>query len=241
MILAGSNLTQRLDKSQTNDWGEYAAAPHTHERAWDLLARHLPPPASILDLPCGAGRFARQLATAGYSVTAADVAHVEPFRFDIANRVLMDFNRGLLFSDAQFDGVVSIEGIEHLENPSQFLRDLARVIRPGGTIVLTTPNPDSFRSRRLVFIRGYHRFFHAVNDTVKDSGHLLPIDMVFFRGACRRAGLEIVETAVNEPKGRSVVTEFIRPLLQRRLPAYMRGPVPFYGDVILYVLRKPVT
>ena len=232
---------QAIDKSQTNEWGEHAAAPNTHNRVWQLLNQYLPQAQGlkVLDVPCGAGLFAAKLQTLGMDVTGMDIAHVEPFRFDVSRRVLANANEGLPFEATRFDALVAIEGIEHLENPSLFLRECARVLKPGGLMFLTTPNPDSFRSRRYVMFRGHHRYFHAVNDLVKDSGHLLPIDMIFFRGACARAGLEVVETTVNQIKGRNVFTELLRGLLTRKLPAYMRGPVPFYGEVIIYVLRKP--
>lgn len=229
------------DKSQTNEWGEHAAAPNTHNRVGELILKYFPSPQGVrvCDLPCGAGLFSRKLADRGMQVTAMDIAHVEPFRFDLSRRVLGDANQKLPFSDASYDAVVSIEGIEHLENPSLFLRECARILVPGGHLFLTTPNPDSWRSRRYVMTRGHHRYFHAVTDTVKDSGHLHPVDMVFFRGAAARAGLEIQEVTVNQVQGKNWFTESIRRLLTRRLPIYMQGDVPFYGDVIIYVLRKP--
>lgn len=228
-----------VDKSLTNEWGEVAAAPNTHNKALELALKHLPIPARVLDLPCGAGAFSRRLLELGYDVSAADIAHVEPFKIDIGRRILTDFNQPLPYADMSFDGIVSIEGIEHLENPTGFLRELKRVTVPGGKILLTTPNPDSFRSRRYVLTRGYHRYFRPVSNTVKDSGHLLPVDMAFVYGACERVGLSIIETATNRLNGKSVLTELIRPFMQRQLPAYMRGEVPFYGDVALYVLERP--
>lgn len=232
---------QILDKSQTNNWGDHAAAPNTHNRVGELILKYLSNPSEvrICDIPCGAGVFSQKLHELGMRVAAMDIAHVEPFRFDVSKRILADANSRLPFNDESFDAVVSIEGIEHLENPSQYLRECARILVAGGLVFLTTPNPDSWRSRRYVLTRGHHRYFHAVNDTVKDSGHLLPIDMVFFRGACARAGLDILETTVNRVQGKNPFTELMRLCFTRRLPAYMRGEVPFYGDVIIYVLRKP--
>lgn len=243
-MTANIRMTTDIDKIKhiTHEWPSHAAAPGTHQKVFDLVQRHLPSPTGmrIADLPCGAGLFAKRLGDLGVDVVPVDIAAVTPFHADPAKRVLADANQPLPFSDGHFDALVTIEGIEHLENPSQFLRECARVVKPGSRIFLSTPNVDSFRSRRYVAMNGFHRYFGPVNDTDKDSGHLHPIDMVFMRGACLRAGLNILEVTVNRIEKRSWISEFLRKRLTRKLPHYMQGEVPFYGDCIIYVLEKPV-
>lgn len=221
-------------------WPEHAAAHNTHDRMFDMICKHVGNMVgvTICDVPCGAGLFSRRLAEMGMQVTAMDIVAVDPYLFDVTRRVLGDANQGLPFESAKFDSLVTIEGIEHLENPAGFMRECARVVKPGGWVFLSTPNVDSFRSRKYVMFRGYHRFFGPQNDQTKDSGHLLPIDMIFFRGAAARAGLEIIDIGVNDLSGKSWVKERLRKILVRRLPASMRGEIPFYGDVIMYALRK---
>lgn len=222
------------------NWPEHAAAHNTHNRMLEMVQHHLSTleGVAILDMPCGAGLFSSRLGQAGMHVTAMDIEAVKPFQFDSARRVLADANLGLPFDSEKFDALVTIEGIEHLENPRAFLRECARVVKPGGWVFLSTPNVDSFRSRRYVLARGYHRFFGPQGRDSKDSGHLLPIDMIFFHGAAKQAGLEIIAVDVNELSGKSWFKELMRPMLVRNLPLHMRGEVPFYGDVILYAMRK---
>jgi SAM-dependent methyltransferase len=223
-----------------SSWPEHAAARNTHNRMFEIVQRHIGDVKEtfILDMPCGAGLFSSRLAQAGMQVTAMDIEAVEPFKFDSAHRVLADANLGLPFDSEKFDALVTIEGIEHLENPRAFLRECARVVKPRGWVFLSTPNVDSLRSRKGVLVRGYHRYFGPRGEGVKDSGHMLPVDMIFFRGAAKLAGLEIVEVNVNELSGKSWFKELLRPMLVRSLPLNMRGEIPFYGDVILYALRK---
>ena len=227
-------------KHITNEWPQHAAAPNTHNRVLELIGKYLPRPAGlrICDVPCGAGAFSTRLAQLGADVTPMDIAAVEPFLADRARRILSNANQRFPFDDGHFDALVTIEGIEHLENPSQFLRECARVVKAGSLIFLTTPNVDSFRSRRYLFLKGFHRYFGPVNDFDKDSGHLHPIDMVFFRGAAQRAGLEILEVTVNHIDKKSWLSELLRPRLTSKLPHYMQGDAPFYGDVIIYVLKR---
>jgi SAM-dependent methyltransferase len=198
------------------------------------------PDARVCDVPCGAGSLSAQLAAVGLDVIAVDIAAVEPFRYERDRRRLYDCNRGLPFADAELDAVVSVEGIEHLESPTGFLRECARVLRPGGLLFLTTPNVDSLRSRKYVLGRGYHRFFGPEGEYSKDAGHVHPIDMMFVRYAIKALGLTWVAAAVNRISGKTWYSELVRPLLQRKLPVWMRGEVPFYGDVLIYVLRRDV-
>lgn len=220
-------------------WPEQAAAHNTHQQVLAMVRRLLPARAglSALDVPCGAGALSAQMASDGLDVTSLDIEAVEPFRHDSAKRVLANANNGLPFPDRSFDLVVSVEGIEHLENPSAFLRECARVTKDSGTIIISTPNVDSMRSRRWALLRGHHRFFGPQSDGIKDSGHLHGIDMIFFRGAAARAGLEIIATDVND-LDRSFFSDLFRPWLTRRLPKVMQGEIPFYGDVMIYGLRK---
>jgi cyclopropane fatty-acyl-phospholipid synthase-like methyltransferase len=53
----------------------------------------------------------------------------------------------LPFEDNQFDAAVSIEVIEHVENQFGFFRELTRIIKPGGIVVVTTPNTLNANSR----------------------------------------------------------------------------------------------
>ena len=93
----------------------------------------------VLDFPAGKGDRSIELAGSGYHVIAADL-------FPCADKppglpyVLADANVPFPFRDRCFDCILSREGIEHLENQAGFIRECARVLKPGGKIVLTTPN-----------------------------------------------------------------------------------------------------
>lgn len=220
-------------------WPAHAAARNTHAQVLEVVRTHCGPLAGarVVDLPCGAGAFSRDLLGLGAAVISADIARNEPFLGDPGAWVRADANARLPFADGSVDAFVSIEGIEHFENPSFFLRECHRVLRPGGTLVLSTPNVDSFRSRRSMFTHGYHRYFNPVSAAARDSGHLHAIDMVFMRGLIRDLDLEVLEITVNRAKRRWYY-DLLRPWLTRRLPRDMRGVVPFYGEVIIYALRK---
>ncbi len=83
-----------------------------------------------------------------------------------AHSLVGDLNRGLPFADAALAGATLVEVIEHIIQAESLLAELHRVIRPGGWLILTTPNVVhwTYRVRALTGHppkqEGYHyRFF----------------------------------------------------------------------------------
>jgi 2-polyprenyl-3-methyl-5-hydroxy-6-metoxy-1,4-benzoquinol methylase len=129
------------------------AAPNTHNVVAGLLFGE-PAYRRVLDIPCGEGAFTRRCVERGLSVSAADCAtfgDLDNARFDVA-----DMNQRLPYGDDAFDAVVCIDGIEHIERPFDFVRESARVTRPGGAAIISTPNISSIRSRWRWLLTGFH-------------------------------------------------------------------------------------
>jgi 2-polyprenyl-3-methyl-5-hydroxy-6-metoxy-1,4-benzoquinol methylase len=65
-----------------------------------------------------------------------------------------DMEAPLPFSDSAFDAVVCVEGIEHVMDRHRTLSNIRRVMKPGGRLVITTPNLLSIRSRLAAALAG---------------------------------------------------------------------------------------
>ena len=115
----------------------------------------LPPGARVLDAPCG-GSAALTLALIerGFHAIGADVDPEAEARLGNAF-AKVDLNAVLPWPDQSFDAIFSTEGIEHLENHFSFLREMCRILKPGGILVLTTPNITALRSRVRFFGSGF--------------------------------------------------------------------------------------
>ena len=99
----------------------------------------------------------------------------------------------LPFDDALFDATVSIEVIEHVEDSFAFMRELARITKPGGMVIVTTPNVLNLSSRLRSFATGFPSLFDPLpiknGDPRLCSGHIHPIAPYFLAFAALRAGL----------------------------------------------------
>ena len=126
---------------------------NTHAAVAALLSLQ-PDCRRVLDIPSGEGAFADRLRGAGYDVHAADIQE----RFKIAGVPFTqaDMNAPLPFASDTFDAVACIDGIEHLEGPFAFVRDCRRILRPGGVLLLSTPNISALRSRWRWLLTGFH-------------------------------------------------------------------------------------
>lgn len=125
----------------------------------------------------------------GFEVVCADIEFSE--RPLPSNCVETDLNERLPFEASSFDGVVSIETIEHLENPWFFLREVSRVLRPGGFLVLTTPNVSSVFSRVLAAATGKLLWFQPRD--LDPLGHITPIHWHLLAEMASRASLQLEE------------------------------------------------
>jgi 2-polyprenyl-3-methyl-5-hydroxy-6-metoxy-1,4-benzoquinol methylase len=110
----------------------------------DFLLAHVPPGARVLDVGCGEGWFTAALAAAGREAVGIDVAE-EPLRRARAREPGLDLRRVPAeggwpsLRDVSFDAVWAGEVIEHVADTAGWLSEVRRVLRSGGTLVLSTP------------------------------------------------------------------------------------------------------
>lgn len=153
---------------------------------------------SVLDVGCAQGTLALTLAERGKNVTAVDI---RPAFLEYARsrweRGDVRFVSANIFDEPDlglFDMVFANQIIEHLVYPAELLRKLARYVRPGGMLVITTPNHDYFRSdlpsyRELGDPRQHeHKQFSAGG-----ADHFFAYTEEELREAASLAGLEVAE------------------------------------------------
>ena len=109
--------------------------------------------AEILDAGCGSGNLTRLLIDAGYRVQAVDAStgmlERASRKCPEASCMLVDLDRTLPFHDRSFDAVTCSNVLYSLPNPERTLAELERVLRPGGRLVVTNPQP-LFSMRKIL-------------------------------------------------------------------------------------------
>jgi SAM-dependent methyltransferase len=186
----------------------------------ELLARL--GPGRVLDIPAGEGAESAELRARGFDVVAAEL-------FPRADRartyswVATDANATLPFRDGAFDYVLSREGIEHLEHQAGFVRECSRVIRPGGAIVITTPNLMHLSARMSQFLTGQRSLRRGLSNEVQTlrggrpgryyHGHIFLIDYFRLRYLMRLAGFDGIEFHTDRYSPTAVALGWTVPLL----------------------------
>ena len=152
-------------------YGYAWAYQNRRDQTLRLLQEVLAPGARVLDIAAAQGNFSLALAELGYQVTWND------FREELADYVRLkqergqiEFAPGNIFDlqfPARFDAVLITEVIEHVAHPDQFLAKAAALVRPGGYIVMTTPNGAYFRN-------GLPKFSECSDPAVYESAQFQP-------------------------------------------------------------------
>jgi 2-polyprenyl-3-methyl-5-hydroxy-6-metoxy-1,4-benzoquinol methylase len=157
------------------------------------LLRLLEPdrPGRLLDVGCAGGELAALLAARGWTAHGAEAepALVEAARARGVDARTVDLDRAPLpWPAGAFDAVVAAEVIEHVVDTDRLLAEIARVLRPGGALVITTPNLASLENRlRLLF--GRYPMWMDVG--VEGTGHLRYYTPRMLRRQLGRHGLAV--------------------------------------------------
>jgi len=180
----------------------------------------------LLDAGCGTGDLWRLVSGRFTACTGVDAVRYPGLPEDVAF-VAANLDGALPLEDASVDTAAAIEVIEHLENPRAFVRELARVTRPGGWIAITTPNQLSLLSLLCLAGKGVFGAFQD-GDYPAHRTALLEIDLRRIAAEC---GLD------------QIAVEYTRwgrlPLLPWHYPAAIAGLAPRrLSDNVVLVGRR---
>jgi SAM-dependent methyltransferase len=128
---------------------------------------------------------------------------------DSTQRVdIVDLNAGKLpYSDGRFCLVTCAETIEHLEQTRSLLREIYRVLEPGGLAVITTPNTLNLRSRLRYLMTGFFNLFGPLpigdRRLYNPGGHINPISYFYLGHALRETGFVDLQPSADHYQRRS--------------------------------------
>lgn len=126
---------------------------------------------SILDVGCGSGWVAKEFLPNGKKVYSLDISITNPIKVknlypDEKHFGITADSFHLPFNDNSFDCVIASEIIEHVIEPSEFIKELFRVVKKGGSIIITTPYKE-----KII----YYLCIHC-NQKTPANGHINSFD-----------------------------------------------------------------
>jgi SAM-dependent methyltransferase len=148
-------------------------------------------PGAVLDFPCGTGWLGAFLAGSSWDYHGADLYCEPQAANNTAQFRIADLQRPFPYAEGQFNYVACLEGLEHIENYHHVLREAVRVLKPGGTLLVSTPNPLNIKSRRRFYWSGtYYGFPHLINmPSEGEHIHITPVNLSFLIAFAGRYGL----------------------------------------------------
>lgn len=147
---------------------------HEEPGYWRDVTRHFPANARLLDVGCGGAWLGDHFD----DYTGIDVSPeaVEEARSRGRQVLLVDGGEPLPFDEASFDGVVLKDVLEHVPDPVALVREVRRVLRPGGTVFASSPDAqrwvwDDYTHRRPFTRRSFRMLFEDQGMAVSKLGY----------------------------------------------------------------------
>jgi SAM-dependent methyltransferase len=110
------------------------------------------PGGRALDVGCGVGQVVARLTEAGFEAYGVDVSEPSIARAKkFCERCQVYDGKRLPFNDDYFDSAGALNVLEHVDAPEDFIREVVRVVVPGGKVVISSPN-----FMRAIGYRDYH-------------------------------------------------------------------------------------
>jgi 2-polyprenyl-3-methyl-5-hydroxy-6-metoxy-1,4-benzoquinol methylase len=215
------------------------SVPGLHASLLPIIEGRVPRSVRILDCGAGSGAWLERLRAAGYADSYAldrdegQFAGKSPFVRADLDRPFAGAVRERL-GDKRFSMITGIEIIEHLEDPTHFLRECRALLETPGLLFLTSPNPESPPARLKFLMQAELRHF----DGAGDPTHITPIFPRLLPRLAARAGFEI-EAILPAPDARNY--HGTRPWVAMTADLVCRFLRPGRpGDVNVFLLRPLV-
>jgi 2-polyprenyl-3-methyl-5-hydroxy-6-metoxy-1,4-benzoquinol methylase len=182
---------------------------------------------TLVDVGCGSGALWNVLSPAFARYVGVDIVKYDGFPID-AEFVTGNLDDGQLsLADDYADVVASVETIEHLENPRAFMRQLARVVKPGGVVIVSTPNQLSLLSKLTLVVKNqFNAFQEAPGLYPAHLTALLEIDLLRIARECG-----LVEPTIHYTNSGRI------PFTPIHWPRWLRGRR--FSDNVILMARKP--
>ncbi|MBL7003858.1 MAG: class I SAM-dependent methyltransferase [Gammaproteobacteria bacterium] len=178
---------------------EINCAKGTHKEVFNLIKNDTD--SLVVDIPSGYGAFILRLKDNGYkNIKAIDIENI--LKIEHGDFSVGDMTKDLPMKDGSVDSFICIDGIEHIDEQFHFIKEITRVLKTNGELIISTPNISSIRSRWRWLMTGHHNKCKSpLNENNPTPLH--HIGMISFseiRYLLHTSGLVIEEISTNRIK-----------------------------------------
>jgi len=179
----------------------------------------------LLDVSCGDGELIQRLSLEGCRVEGTHFRQNDyifkkpaPILKTAALHGGIDLCRPLPFADGTYDVVMATEVLEHLPSHLLFYDEAVRILKPGGHLILTTPNVHCLTSRLRFFLTGQHELrgarlgWHIPADALYSTHHN-PVYFPVIHTLLHQRNLEIVRLVHTRTRLADLLTLPLYPLV----------------------------
>jgi SAM-dependent methyltransferase len=171
--------------------------------------KHKKFPAKHLDIGSGSGGLIKLLRSR-FSIVSSACDYTDKLmkEKDVEVGIVNLNSNKLPYPDNTFDVVTCTEVLEHLEHYRETLQEAFRILKPGGTLVVTTPNILNLKSRLRFLCFGFFNLFGPLHFNESElhstGGHITPISLFYLNHSLVDAGFSDISVAIDKKQGTSL-------------------------------------
>lgn len=163
----------------------------------------------ILDVGAGEGALTLKLHQMGYHMQACELF---PEHFKVAEIPCdpVDITQSFPYADQSFDLVIAVEVTEHILDHEIFFSEIARILKPGGRLYVSTPNILSMKSRIRFLFRGFPFAFNPlVMNNYNGLQHVSSLSLDQYNYLAVKHGFEPADYDIDREQGTSRLLRFL--------------------------------
>lgn len=171
---------------------------HEYSMFKSYLLKLLPAGGGVLDVGCGVGNMLQQLrehsqySSKGIEISKEAAAKASQNGHNVFQGNLIQAN----FEDESFDAIYLLYVLEHVDNPAEILKEIYRILKKNGILLLAVPN---YRYLRIAFDNFISRTFFKKSSTLHPEEHLQNFTPTTLKMFIKKAGFDIVKENCAKP------------------------------------------